>query len=100
MAGAAVGATVALDALFGGPISSASMNPARSRAPAIVGTGLDALWDFFAGPLAGAALAVAAAQAGLCRETLSTGLRVRGQNPGAPAPAGLQGHSGIPCRSL
>jgi aquaporin Z len=58
MAGAAVGATVALDALFGGPISGASMNPARSLGPALVVGDVDELWIYIAAPLIGALLAV------------------------------------------
>ncbi len=58
MAGAAVGATVALDALFGGPISGASMNPARSLGPALMARDLAELWIYIAAPIIGAALAV------------------------------------------
>ena len=59
-AGIAIGGTIALDALFGGPISGASMNPARSVGPALVtGTWLDQ-WIYVVGPLIGALLAVAA----------------------------------------
>ena len=53
----AVGGTVALDALFGGPISGASMNPARSFAPAVVSGDLHALWLYLLAPPVGAALA-------------------------------------------
>jgi aquaporin Z len=63
MAGAAVGATVALDALFGGPISGASMNPARSLGPAVVSGNLEALWIYIAAPIIGAVIAVAASMA-------------------------------------
>jgi aquaporin NIP len=52
----AIGGTVALDALFGGPVSGASMNPARSIGPAFVSGDLHALWLYIAAPLAGAAL--------------------------------------------
>ena len=57
-AGIAIGGTIALDALFGGPISGASMNPARSLGPALVsGTWTDQ-WIYAVGPLVGALLAV------------------------------------------
>jgi aquaporin Z len=43
-AGIAVGSVIALEALFAGPISGASMNPARSLAPALVSQHLANLW--------------------------------------------------------
>ena len=52
----AIGATVGLDALVGGPISGASMNPARSLGPALVAGDLDALWIYLTAPLLGAAV--------------------------------------------
>jgi aquaporin NIP len=55
MAGWAIGGTVALAALFGGPISGASMNPARSLGPAIVAGQLDHAWIYILAPLVGAA---------------------------------------------
>jgi aquaporin Z len=54
----AVGGTIILDGLFGGPLSGASMNPARSLGPAIVGGTLDVVWIYLVGPFAGACLAV------------------------------------------
>jgi aquaporin Z len=60
MAGIAVGAVIALEALFAGPISGASMNPARSLAPAVVAGRLDSLWVYLTAPPLGACLAVAA----------------------------------------
>jgi aquaporin NIP len=73
MAGIAIGGVVALEAMFAGPICGASMNPARSIAPAVVGaltgpgggpgggpgsTALNALWLYIVAPVLGAALAV------------------------------------------
>ena len=50
----AIGGTVALGALVGGPISGASMNPARSIGPAIVSGDLAHLWIYVAAPIVGA----------------------------------------------
>lgn len=61
MAGVAVGGAIAVDALFGGPVSGASMNPARSLAPALASGSLGDVWIYIAAPLAGSALAVVAA---------------------------------------
>ena len=57
-AGIAIGAVIALEAMFAGPISGASMNPARSISPAIVSGHLDHLWLYLVAPLLGALLAV------------------------------------------
>jgi MIP family channel proteins len=69
----AIGGTVGLDALFGGPITGASMNPARSLGPALVSGELSDLWLYLLAPLAGAALGALAYQL------------VRGEHPGDPA---------------
>ncbi|PQO30774.1 aquaporin [Blastopirellula marina] len=62
MAGAAIGATVGLEAMFAGPICGASMNPARSIAPALVSGHLEHLWIYIVATTAGAILAVFAYQ--------------------------------------
>jgi aquaporin Z len=59
LAGVAIGAVIALEAMFGGPVSGASMNPARSFAPAIVSGRLDHLWVYLTAPFAGALTGVA-----------------------------------------
>lgn len=59
MAGVAVGAVIALEALFAGPVCGASMNPARSLAPAVVSGRLEHLWIYLTAPVLGAGLAVA-----------------------------------------
>jgi len=71
LAGVAVGAVIALEALFAGPISGASMNPARSFAPALVSMRFDHLWVYLAAPILGACLSVfvcrCVQQPGCCR---------------------------------
>jgi aquaporin Z len=57
-AGIAVGGVVGLEALFAGPISGASMNPARSLGPALVSFHTAALWIYLTAPILGALLAV------------------------------------------
>ena len=57
LAPAAIGGTVALDAIFGGPVSGASMNPARSLGPALVAQVWTAHWLYWLAPILGSALA-------------------------------------------
>jgi aquaporin NIP len=57
-AGIVVGSAIALEALFAGPICGASMNPARSLAPALVAAHLGSLWIYLLAPLLGVCLAV------------------------------------------
>jgi aquaporin Z len=63
MAGIAVGGVIGLEALFAGPICGASMNPARSLAPAVVSGNLADLWIYLTAPLLGAAIGVACCRA-------------------------------------
>jgi aquaporin NIP len=62
VAGIAIGAVIAFEALFAGPISGASMNPARSLAPALVAVRFEHLWLYLAAPVLGAVAGV-----GVCR---------------------------------
>lgn len=71
----AIGGTVGLEALFAGPICGASMNPARSLAPALVSGTWTAQWLYVVGPLAGALLGAFAYQV------------IRGEGAGAGADA-------------
>jgi aquaporin NIP len=68
----AIGGTVGLDALFGGPITGASMNPARSFGPALAAGEWSRFWIYIVGPVVGAALGALAYQA------------VRGDRPPVP----------------
>ena len=58
----AIGGTIGLDALFGGPVTGASMNPARSLGPALVAGEWRDFWIYVAGPVLGAALGAVAYQ--------------------------------------
>ena len=58
IAGIAVGGVVLLEAMFAGPITNASMNPARSIAPNIVSGNIEGLWLYIVAPILGALLAV------------------------------------------
>ena len=68
----AIGGTVALDALFGGPVTGASMNPARSFGPALVAGEWHDFWLYVLGPVLGAMIGAVAYQA------------IRGQESPAP----------------
>jgi MIP family channel proteins len=69
----AIGGTVGLDALFGGPVTGASMNPARSLGPALAAGHWQDIWIYLLGPLAGALTGAFAYQA------------IRGPAPIAPS---------------
>lgn len=60
LAGIAVGSAVALNALMAGPISGASMNPARSLGPAVASGNYRAIWVYMTGPTIGAVLGMLA----------------------------------------
>ncbi|HMG15677.1 MAG TPA: aquaporin [Saprospiraceae bacterium] len=57
-AGIAIGATVLIEAIFAGPISGASMNPARSMGPAIITFHFQYLWIYILAPVLGVLIAV------------------------------------------
>ena len=59
LAAVAIGGTIALEALVMGPVTGASMNPARSLAPALASSQWGDLWIYLAGPTAGALAGVA-----------------------------------------
>src|SRR5437762_8300895 len=59
-AGIAVGSVIGLEAMFAGPICGASMNPARSLAPAVVSLHLQSLWVYLLAPTIGALVGVLA----------------------------------------
>jgi aquaporin NIP len=65
-AGIAIGAVIGLEAMFAGPICGASMNPARSFAPALFSGSLEHLWIYLTAPTLGALLAIP-----LCKATRS-----------------------------
>jgi aquaporin NIP len=58
----AIGGTIGLDAMFGGPISGASMNPMRSIGPALVSGNLHALWLYILAPVLGTSVGALAYQ--------------------------------------
>lgn len=58
MAGVAIGGTIALEAIFGGPVSGASMNPARSFGPAIATYTVTGQWIYWLGPVIGSFVGV------------------------------------------
>jgi MIP family channel proteins len=60
VAGLAIGFVIAMDIMMGGPFTGASMNPARSLGPAVVGGEYAGLWVSFIGPVIGATLAAVA----------------------------------------
>ena len=85
----AVGAYIALAGLWGSPISGASMNPARTFGPDLVGWTFTGYWVYIAGPIAGAAIAVGIAFVlrGHGGDKSALGLRKATCSPRATSPA-------------
>jgi aquaporin TIP len=57
IAGLAIGFTIAIDVLFGGPLTGAAMNPARAFGPELVGNDWSNAWVWYVGPLVGGGIA-------------------------------------------
>jgi aquaporin TIP len=57
IAGLAIGLTITIDILFGGPLTGAAMNPARAFGPQLVGSHWANAWVWYAGPVLGASVA-------------------------------------------
>jgi aquaporin NIP len=78
-AGIAIGGVIGLEAMFAGPICGASMNPARSFGPAMVGMHLQSLWIYVIAPIVGASLGVLACRCvrepGCCSSAEQYGLQ-------------------------
>jgi len=85
----AIGGTVALDALFGGPVTGASMNPARSVGPALAAGQWESFWVYLVGPLLGAVLGGLAYQ-------LVRGEAAREPEVAPPRPASREALDGPP----
>lgn len=83
-AGTAVGAVVALEALFAGPISGASMNPARSLAPALVSGRVEHLWVYLAAPCLGALAALPLCRLVRSEECCAPDSGIRAEPGGVP----------------
>lgn len=77
-AGIAIGAVIGLEAMFAGPICGASMNPARSLAPAMVSGHWEHLWIYLTAPFAGAWLAVFACRG--CQDSSCCPLPMKERN--------------------
>jgi aquaporin NIP len=69
MAGLAIGATVGLASIFAGPLTGASMNPARSLGPALASQSFETLWIYLTAPFVGAALGALAYRSIQCGDT-------------------------------
>jgi MIP family channel proteins len=60
IAGLAIGLTITMDILMGGPLTGAAMNPARAFGPELISNTWDDFWIWYVGPFAGAVIAAVA----------------------------------------
>jgi MIP family channel proteins len=60
IAGLAIGLTITMDVLMGGPLTGAAMNPARALGPELLSNDWDNFWIWYVGPFAGAVIAAVA----------------------------------------
>lgn len=89
--GIIIGGVVALEAMWAGPLTGASMNPARSLGPALVSGELGSLWIYLAAPLVGAISAAVLYQALLGRGRVRNATAGRVHDAGATRPAEFGG---------
>lgn len=69
IAGLAIGLTIAMDIMMGGPFTGAAMNPARSFGPAVVSGELTGMWVYFLGPIIGGTLAALLYELGVLKRS-------------------------------
>lgn len=69
IAGLAIGLTIAMDIMMGGPFTGAAMNPARSFGPAVVSGELTGMWVYFLGPIIGGTIAALLYDLGVNKRT-------------------------------
>ncbi len=91
LSGIIIGGVVALEAMWAGPLTGASMNPARSLGPALVSGELGALWIYLTAPLVGAIVAAVVYKALLGRGRVRNVTAGRVQDAGAARSAELGG---------
>ena len=91
--GIIVGGVVALEAMWAGPLTGASMNPARSLGPALASGELGSLWIYLTAPVVGAIVAAVLYQALLGRGRIRAVTAVETLDVGTARPAALSGGS-------
>src|SRR5436190_13677601 len=83
--GIAIGLSVTMDILIGGPLTGAAMNPARAFGPALVANAWAAHWIYWVGPLLGGAAAALAYDRGLLSRAVPPGEPRVPRMPGSPS---------------